>query len=440
MPLLFRLRWFRLASLVLCWILGAAWPAAAQDDEYIVYRLKAGDTLLALVAQYMQGPDALRQIVKVNGIRNPNFVPVEFALKIPRQLIKHEPSSATVSRLNCSNITRLAGDSAVSLQVGDSLVEGHVVRIPGGCQMAVTLQDNSVLRMLSGAVIQFKTLRRNILEQSPEVRLVLLDGRIEMGVQGRRQATDAPFEVRTPTSVAGVRGTDFRVAFDANQRNSQVEVVKGAVAAQGSADRQGQTVQGGQGVSILADGRALPVEDFLAAPRYASAVPESASGRWLLTLNAPTQARRFLLRESEDASFMFFKAEQTLDQARLEVADFGPNAVFQQWFSVSPTGIVGHGINYGFCKGYLRQELWRCNIHFNLTGLNKPRLRLQKVEPSGQLLTIVDQLIQIAASEQLVFRGLPSGQYKWHLEYDLNATRRTNAEGDFELVAIASDR
>lgn len=440
MPLLSRMCRFRWTCLLLWAGLGAALPAAAQDDGHIIYRLKAGDTLLALVAQYMQGPDALQQIVKVNGIRNPNLVPVDLALRIPRQLIKHEPSSATVSRLNCSNITRLAGQVAAPVQAGDVLLEGHVVRIPAGCQLAVTLEDNSVLRMLSGAVIQFKTLRRNMLESSPEVRLELLEGRMEVDVQSRRRAADAPFEVRTPTSVAGVRGTEFRVAFDANVRNSQVEVVNGTVAAQGSADRQGQSVRTGQGVAIQPDGRALPVEDFLAVPRFSSAAPDAASGRWVLNWTAPAQARRFLLREAEDASFVFFRDERLLEQARLEVADFGPNALFQQWFSVSSTGIMGYGINYGFCRGYLIQALWRCNVHFNLTGLNNPRLRLQKFEPSGQLLTIVDQVFQITTNEQLVFRGLPSGQYKWHVDYELTASRRTSMGGEFELVAIAPER
>ena len=420
-------------------VLAAGAASAAEDEDHLLYKLQPRDTLLSLVSQYMQGPDALAQIVKLNKIANPNTMPVGYQLKIPRQLIKHSPSTATVTRLNCRTITRLEGDAAVPVQSGDVLSEGAVVRIPAGCQLAVTLEDASVLRMMSGAVIKLKTLRRNMLENSPEVRVELLDGRLEVDVPRKRQGGDAPFEVRTPTSVAGVRGTEFRVGFDARKRNSQVEVLTGVVAAQGSADRAAQRANAGQGVPIEADGKALPVENLLTAPRFAQGTAASTGTDWLLSFTAPTEAKQTVVRRSEDASFSFIYAEELLKRPELAVADFGAKTIFQQWASVSASGITGYTANYGFCKGYKRLDAWRCNINFNMTGLNNPRLRFEKLEEKGPAMVILDQDIKITANDQLVLRGVPSGQYQWKLDYDLGANRRVTLNGQFELVAIPGE-
>lgn len=409
----------------------------AQNDGYVTYKLQPRDTLLSLVARYTQGPEALQQIVQANDIKNPNLLPVGFTLKIPRQILRHEPSTATVSRLNCSNITLQVGSGAVTVQTGDTLREGQVLRIPAGCQLGVMLEDGSSLRMMSGAVIKLKALRRNVLENAPEVRVELLDGRVEVDVPRKRQPGDAAFEVLTPSSVAGVRGTEFRVGFDAIVRNSQVEVLQGTVSAKGNADSQDQLANAGQGVSVTADGKALPVENLFNAPRFESAHWVDGGQQGVLRFSAPDKAT-MLVRQSQDASFSFFEDERRLDQPEMAVKDLGAGANFQQWASVSPTGIVGYSVNYAFCKGYLRNELLRCNIHFNFKDLNKIHLRLSKQQPNGQSTTIVDQPFESAANAQLVFRGLPPGQYQWQLQYDLGSGPRITQVGEFWVVALSA--
>jgi hypothetical protein len=418
---------------------GAGTAMAAEDEDHLLYKLQPRDTLLTLVSQYMQGPDALAQIVKLNKIFNPNTMPVGYQLKIPRHLIKYTPSSATVTRLNCRTITRLEGDTAVPVQAGDILAEGAVVRIPAGCQMAVTLEDASVLRMMSGAVIKLKTLRRNMLENSPEVRVELLDGRVEVDVPRKRQGGDAPFEIRTPTSVAGVRGTEFRVGFDARKRNSQVEVLTGVVAALGKADATAQRANAGQGVAIEANGKSLPVESLLPAPRYAQSAPRPESQDWQLTLQAPSQAKQIVVKSSEDASFSFIHAQEFLSGTELTLPDLGAKTVFQQWASVSASGLTGQSTNVGVCKGFKRLDAWRCNINFNLTGLNNPRLKFEKLESSGPSLVIMDQTIKMTSNDQLVLRGVPAGHYRWQLDYELGANQKIELVGQFELIAVHSE-
>jgi hypothetical protein len=44
--------------------------------------------------------------------------------------------------------------------------------------------------------------------------------------------------------------------------------------------------------------------------------------------------------------------------------------------------------------------------------------------------------IQANANNLLVFRGLPSGVYRWRIQHDVTASVKATINGQFELVAI----
>lgn len=418
----------------------AVWAQAAgspaPDADHLVYQMKPGDTLMGLVNRFMEGPDPLKQLMSANRIANINRIPVGAKIKIPRSLLKHTPSTATVTRLNCKSVIQIDGNAAVPIKTGTVLGEGAVVRIPAGCQFALTLEDDSTLRLMSGAVIQLKTLRRNPLEASPEVKVELLDGRMEIDVPKKRLQTDAPFQVITPTSVAGVRGTEFRVGFDAKQRNSQVEVKVGVVGARGVGETTEKRAGPGQGVAITADGKALDIETLLMPPRFDSGQAQPGGQDWLLKFNADPKAQRFLLVTAEDANFSALASQEQPAQPQVLASALGTKPVFYQWSSISATGLMGNAQDYAICKGYKRQDIWRCNVPFNVLGLSNPHLLFQKIESTGQVFDLLNGPVQVVDNNLLVFRGLPSGVYRWRIEHDVSTNMKAAINGQFELVAM----
>lgn len=416
-----------------------AMAQAAPDADHLLYQMQPGDTLTGLVARHMQGPDALKQVVEANRLANVNRIPVGQKIRIPRGLLKFTPSSATVSRLNCKTVVQIEGNTALPIKTGSVLEEGAVVRIPAGCQFALTLEDESTVRLMSGAVIQLKTLRRNAFEASPEVKIELLDGRLEIDVPRKRLSTDAPFQVLTPTSVAGVRGTEFRVGFDAKQRRSQVEVKVGVVGARGQTERTEKRAGTGQGVAVMANGQSLDVETLLAPPRYASYEAQPGGKDWLLKFDAVPQAERFMLVTADDANFSALLTQDQPTQARVLAPALGTKPVFYQWASISNTGLMGQATDYAVCKGYKRLEQWRCNVPFNVNGLIKPHLLFQKIDAQGQVFELLNGPVQAVDNNVLVFRGLPSGVYRWRIEHEISATMKAGMSGQFELVAIPGE-
>lgn len=427
-------RWRTLAATLFCLGWGMTHAQNTPDDQHVRYILKPGDMLFALAQQYLKDPAALQNVARINRIANIHRVPVGQVIRIPRELLKYEPATAQVSFVRCSDVLRLDGPQPQTIALGSTLTEGAVLRIPPGCQLRMTLEDNTTVRLLSGAVVQLTTLRRNVFDPSPEVKIDLLDGRIHLNVPRQRPPGDAPFQVTTPTSVAGVRGTQFRVGFVAANRSSQVEVRSGAVAAQGQNEATAQLARDNQGVPIAAHGQALPLEPLLPAPQFAGKGAPVGTTVTLL-FQAPPEAKRYQLSTADEANFSHLISDGLTDQTQVTVPELSAKAQFFQWSSISATGLMGHPADYAVCQGYEKVNAWRCNVPFNFDGFNNPHLLLQKVDNDVPI-TVIDGPIRHTDDNLLVFKGLPSGRYRWVIDYEFLPGKKASQEGQFELIAI----
>ena len=428
---------FMLPALVaMSWLASAAALAQHEaDDAHVHYTVQAGDNLSTLAQRHLQDFSDLAEVVRVNQIRNIHRVPVGRVIKIPRQILKYTPAQATISQINCTTALRLDGAQSQDLKPGSTLTEGDVLRIPAGCRLSMSFEDQATVRLLSGAVVQLKTLRRNAFDANPQVHLELLDGRLSAKVPTRAQP-NAPFQVTTPSSLAGIRGTQFRVGFEASQGNAQVEVLSGAVAAQGLADTFTSRLETLQGLAISAQGKAFGVERLLPAPRFEQlAIAASGNAPAALHFAPPAQARRFSLTTSQDANFSAILSTQYTDQARVDAPNLSAKADFFQWSAISGTGVMGLESQFAICQGYQTANAWRCNVPFNFAGLTEPRLRLEKIDNTGALV-VMDGPIRATEDSLLVFKGLPSGQYRWRIDFQVTPGQKDHNEGQFELIAL----
>lgn len=426
----------RYAALVIAAIASTGWAQSTPDSDKLVYQMQPGDTLIKLISRHMQGPDALQSLVQANRFANANVISVGQKIKIPRHLLKSVPATATVTRLNCKTVVQMEGPIPVPMKTGTVLGEGAVLRIPEACQFDLVLEDESILRLMSGTVVQIKTLRRNVLESSPEVKIELLDGRIDIDVPRKRLSHDAPFQVLTPTSIAGVRGAAFRVGVDAKQGTSHVEVKVGSVGVRGGNEKSEKPAQAGEGVAIMGNGNSLDVEKLLPAPRYDAVEVQEDGKDWLLQFDAVPQAQGFMLITAEDANFSSLVSKTHLTQPQTLTPALGSTPVFYQWSSVSASGLMGPAVDYAICKGYKRQDHWRCNVPFNMVGLINPQLQFEKIETHKRVVQLFSGPVHTGDNNLLVFKSLPPGVYRWRIEHQVSAAMKTDMHGQFELVAI----
>lgn len=435
---LYLIRLQRYALCMLLWCGCTQMAYAATNLGFELYEVKKGESIDQLVDRYLQGAGALAALIHINGWISPDQVTAGATVKLPRSHLKFERSSARVSHLNCSNAVRIDTQKTTPLQKGDFLTEGAVVRIPAGCQMVLTLEDESNLRMVSGALIRINTLRRQILQSALSVQMELLDGRVSVGVARRPPNAKEMFEVRTPTSVAGVRGTEFRMTFDAKSKESAIEVLTGAVRVRADSETEDRQLKAQQGLVISPEGKSLPVETLLAPPRYLPDVQQRApSGQVYFEINP--KARHYTLVTADDVLFLDrIKEYGPRATPRLDITSTSSRATFVRWASVSDSGLMGGFSDFGICQGEKLQGQWRCDVAFSLSGALQPYLRLERMTESGAWQVLLDSAVSVGKQQSLLFRNLAAGRYRWRLDRQTSTSRTLSSEGAFQLLALRS--
>ncbi len=269
-----------------------------------------------------------------------------------------------------------------------------------------------------------------------EVEIELLGGRVALDVP-KRQLGDAPYQVRTPSSLAGVRGTKFSVGFNAEQHNSQVEVNHGDVAAHGNADQANRSVRDNMGVAIDALGRAGEVESLPAAPSFKDAEKQANPSRVKLNFNVLNPEIKYILSRSENANFVGRTEFDVMSNPVIEDKNLALKASFYQWVSISKTGLIGPAKVYGLCLVETPQK--KCNVNFNVHGVKAVDMRLQRYNSERDSFDdVINASFNTSKNDQLLFRGLPEGRYQWHLAYTIEGGVKVEKTSDFDLIVISN--
>jgi hypothetical protein len=413
-----------------------------DDQALIVYKIKAGDTFSKFARKYLVQPLDVAAIKKANRLHNLDQLTIGEDLNIPRHLVKQSPSKATVMSLSCATPIRLS-NSAKLLIVGSALYEGAIIEIPPECHTSLLLEDGSIARLPSGTALKISTLRKNQLEAAPEVRFDLTKGRIELDVHKGREKT-TPFEVRTPLSVMGVRGTEFRVGYSPDEQSGQVEVLGGIVQTRGNRDSAAKPITKGLGVPIDANGKSLAVENLLDAPLFKSVVTtEGSQPSYVIQLSAVPLAMYYIANSSSTANLTGNRMSQHLMAPELFVSKLTKQASFYQLTSVSQTGLVGTERQYAFCVTPTDPQMAKCSALFDAPLADGTPISFaltQHTKDSSR--HIVDTKNLQARQGRFAIQGLPIGQYSWTLSYNLANTDATandttiRQSGSFELIAL----
>lgn len=415
---------------------------APEENTSIVYKIKAGDTLSKISRAYLVQPLDFSAIKKVNKLHSFDRLAIGDELNIPRHLVKQGQSKAVVMSLSCATPINLP-KSEKPLSVGSVLVEGAIIEIPPECHASLLLEDGTIARLPSGAALKITTLRKNALESSPEVRFDLTKGRIELDVHKGR-AKVIPFEVRTPLSVMGVRGTEFRVGYSPDDQAGQVEVLGGVVQTRGSKDSASKPITKGLGVPIDANGKSLAVENLLDAPLFKSAIAtEGPQPSYVIQLGAVPLAMHYIANSSTTANLTGNRMSQHLMAPELFVSKLSKQASFYQLTSVSESGLIGTEKQYAFCATPIDTAA-KCGILFDAPladGTSISFSLLQHTKEANRY--IVDTNSLHAKQGRFAIQGLPAGHYSWVLSFNLlNKEAGANdttirQSGSFELIALS---
>lgn len=406
-------------------------------EKHVRYFAKESVELGAVINDFMTSHDAYKEVIALNPGVDPLNIQPKQVIILPRKWLRYKQAQAQVSYLRCDTPVTLK-DSTQPLNLGSSLKKDDVIHIPAQCQLSIKFQDESTIRMPSGGTIKIATLRTNPFESTPEIHVELLDGRLEVKVAKKPRA-DGTFEVRTPKSVAGVRGTDFRVGFDSKSDEGQVEVSKGLVSARGMQSKTTSSVSGQFGIAMPKNGETGSVEP-LPSPTSLSSIQPQHDPDWLLFIfNQAPDAAKYYLSEFNNANLIDALEKKTLPSPRYLSTEPLTTARFLQWTPVKENGLQGDSRVFGVCDSTAKQQPYRCDVRFNLSGTFNSHLRIYKLDAAGNKKLFLKNSKPMHSLNDAIVRSMQAGLYSWEISYQSTSERSEifRQTGEFELVAIA---
>ena len=210
---------------------GASVPqqrAKAAPPAYVSYVTREGDTLYEIASRYLSDTGDWAILSRLNRVPAPRRMHAGVALRLPTDKLKQEPETARVIATSGPAERAFGKSPYVPLATGATLGEGDRIRTGPNGFLTLMLSDGSHLTMTEDGVLDIGKLRHITLTGAGDRQLVLRRGRVESEVTHAKKQEDR-FEIRSPSVVAGVRGTHFRVTYDGDTQATAVEVLDGAV-------------------------------------------------------------------------------------------------------------------------------------------------------------------------------------------------------------------
>tara|TARA_R110002072_G_scaffold24747_3_gene83696 strand:- start:38670 stop:40325 length:1656 start_codon:yes stop_codon:yes gene_type:complete len=225
------------------------------------YTLRPGDTLQEISLSLLNHKYTWSDVVKHNRIDQLANIAPGSIVKIPMHWLKHQPKPAKVMTLTGSVQIKKASSSRYEILKQDMLIRvGDEIATRKG-NVVIEFADSSTIRLEENSNLVFNKLSHFGKTGMVDTRLRLKRGSLTTDipplVKGSR------YEIKTPSAVAAVRGTEFRL--HSTEKQTQLEVLEGTVEFSG---KHGQVmVNAGKGATIKDGSPLIEIIDLPAPPK-----------------------------------------------------------------------------------------------------------------------------------------------------------------------------
>lgn len=389
-------------------------PAAAtpDNDPPISYTVRKGDNLYNLALHYMHQLGDYRAVQVLNHVRDPYRIPVGTTLLIPRPLLRSDPLQAKVIAFR--GVTTIDGQAAV---LGASVGEGGRIQTGQNAFLSIGLTDGSTITLPSQTKVRVERLRRFRLTNEMERLFRVDDGRTQTEVTPRTNGRDR-FEMRTPISVAAVRGTDFRVAVLDGGKAATAEVLGGHVGLAGGGAET--TLDPGLGARVTADGTTGPV-NLLPPPDIANPTRIQSEPELVFGVAPLDKAVRYRFQIARDAGFLDITEEAVADGPEAALSSVPDGDYFVRVTGIDSNEIEGLPRVTGFERhlNAIRATVEPLGGHRYLfkwqdlgEGAHQYRFVIARADaPDGP---VIDE--PALTDKSFVATDLPPGDYVWHVQ------------------------
>ncbi|HEY3299480.1 MAG TPA: FecR domain-containing protein [Methylophilaceae bacterium] len=393
--------------------------AAAEQTVGWRYTVRPGDMLIKLGKTHLVNPNDWKQVQKINHINDPYKIPVGTVLSIPLALVKQYPASAEV--IFVSGDARLQSESALEpIKVGQKLGVGARLFTKDYSKLIIRFADGTETTMGSNSELSLNTMSVYSGGVMADTQLKLQQGQLKTRANPTHTLGNR-MEIVTPSAIAAVRGTEFRVSAD--EKSTKQETLEGAV--KFSAAHESVVVNKGYG-SLAEAGKppTAPVA-LLAAVNTKNISSQYYELPLKFDLPPIEAAVSYVGQIYTDTKFNQIVAETEQQTSSLSFADLPDGHYFLMVRAKDKNGIAGYDAVHAFtlsARPFGPESLYP-----------EPNLRLKNEPPELKWAPAADAqayLLQVATDRAFnhltidkriretsykFASNLPSGEYFWRL-------------------------
>lgn len=262
------------------------------------YSVQKNDSLQAICKKYCVHNADLNKLAQLNQIKNPNIIQPNQMITIPYTYLRVTNFPAHVLVANGDvRIKKNDTDTFIKLQNNESIFVGDTVQTGTNSIVKIKFADGSTSNLQPNSSLTLLTSQQYAGKSNFYIKVQLSKGRTEIVANPQHLQQDQ-LEVETPTAVAAVRGTVFRVGAEKN--NTIEETLQGLVSVVANA----QEVSVGQQYGTVArEGQPPLAPQKLPAPPETNNLSSIVSGTEA-SLNIPEQTGlTWVAQLAKDANF-----------------------------------------------------------------------------------------------------------------------------------------
>ncbi len=247
--------------------------APGIDSATWEYQVKPGDSLWSFADQHLSSPAYVPRLQSLNHIADPYRLTPGSRIKVPYPWVRQHPSSA--------QIEEFSGEVSAHDAKGKPLPINKDMRYPKGVQFQTGNDAMLKLRFEDGSTLLLNANSSAQLQNEiyyPSTGSAKTEIKLDKGNAGSSVIPNIlmpnRYQIRTPSAVTTVRGTEFRVNTESVSA-TMTEVLRGKVSVSGKSKAQ-VDVPAGFGTLASGSGKPTTPEALPAAPDL-GLLPESSS-------------------------------------------------------------------------------------------------------------------------------------------------------------------
>ena len=275
-------------------------------EPSLPYIVRPTDNLSKFGRDMLTTPRAWNEVAKFNQLKDPDVIFPGQKLDIPLRFLKSKPASGKV--ISAEGDVTLGGNA---MQPGTTFTDGAKIKTGANSSAVIELGDGSRVKILPGSLAEIVTNRDYAMRDASKSGstnwfsglMRLSEGALE-ALASKTAKRAKELQVETPTSLVGVRGTEFRVAFDDPLgKAARTEVIEGLVRADNPAQKSGANLPKGTGAVVDPGEKEVKVVVLLPAPDL-TGIPTDVlkpQGSWPMPVLAG--ARAYQVQVASDEQF-----------------------------------------------------------------------------------------------------------------------------------------